>query len=121
MIVDNSLVLRIGLGDDRALWPGDLEQWGERYLLREKPDLQAAVLKAPHHGSRTSSTPSFIEAVAPDHVIFPTGRGNMFGFPHQAVKARYRAAGATLWDTAHHGQMDVWLTGRGVVIDPYID
>ncbi len=118
---DNSLVLRIGLGDDRALWPGDVEAWGEEYLMRDRPDIAASVLKAPHHGSRTSSTPAFVQAVAPAHVVFPTGRGNMFGFPHAPVLERYRAAGATLWDTAVHGQIDLWLTGDGVVIDPYLD
>lgn len=118
---DNSLVLRIGLGEDRALWAGDVEEWGERYLLRDRPDLSATVLKAPHHGSRTSSTPPFVEAVGAAHVVFPTGRANMFGFPHEPVVARYRATGATLWDTAVHGQIDIWLTGSGVVIEPFID
>jgi competence protein ComEC len=111
---DNSLVLRVRYGADAALWTGDIETWGERYLVASGKDVSAALLKAPHHGSRTSSSPALLDAVRPEHVIFATGRDNLFGFPHAEVSERYRQRGIRIWDTAVHGELTYWLTGRGV-------
>jgi competence protein ComEC len=102
---DNSLVVRVARGTSSILLAGDLELWGERYLLRDRPSLTSTILKAAHHGSRTSSTEPFIDAVRPAHVIFTTGRGNTFGFPHDVVVERYRSRDVCLWDTAVHGRV----------------
>ncbi|MEM7403500.1 MAG: DNA internalization-related competence protein ComEC/Rec2 [Myxococcota bacterium] len=116
---DNSLVLQIHHGSDSALWPGDIEQWGEYLLLQEGCNLQSTILKAPHHGSRTSSTPAFIQAVQPQHVIFCTGQDNRFQFPHQQTVRRFAHIGAQLWDSGKQGQTTFWLTGNGVVVKPF--
>lgn len=113
---DNSLVLRVVYGEDAALLTGDLERWGERYLLAHGVDLRARVVKAPHHGSRTSSTPAFVRATKAEHVLFTTGEDNPFGFPHAEVVKRWREAGARLWDTAVHGEITFVLTGAGVQV-----
>ncbi len=120
---DNSLVLRVCRGDDCALWPGDVEALGEDLLLRSAyaKDVRAAVVKAPHHGSSTSSTEAFIRATGARDVIFCTGRGNTFGFPVAPVLARWRAAGARLWDTSVNGEITIVLTGNGVRIRSFID
>jgi competence protein ComEC len=102
---DNSLVLRVSRGASSILLAGDVERWGERYLLRDHSDLRATILKAGHHGSRTSSTEPFVDAVQPAHVMFTTGRGNAFGFPHADVVERYRSRDVCLWDTAVHGRV----------------
>ena len=114
---DNSLVIHLSYGENRALWTGDIEEWGENYLLQQHRDaLRADLIKVPHHGSRTSSQQALVTAVAPEHVVFTTGRNNQFGFPHREVTARYQATGARLWDTAEHGLLQFWLTGSKIVI-----
>ncbi|MBI1949199.1 MAG: DNA internalization-related competence protein ComEC/Rec2 [Deltaproteobacteria bacterium] len=111
---DNSLVLRACFAASCALWPGDIEALGEEQLLTSGVDVRAAVVKAPHHGSSTSSIAAFVERVGARHVVFCTGPGNQFGFPAAAVLDRWRAAGARLWDTAVNGQITIVLGQDGV-------
>lgn len=91
---DHSCVLRISQPGMRALLPGDIEAKGEQQLLAGAPGplLAAEVLVAPHHGSRSSSSPAFIAAVSPSVVLFAAGYGNRFGFPDQTIIRRYGAA-----------------------------
>lgn len=115
---DNSLVLRLCFEGACVLLPGDLEALGEELLLEQVPPdgLRAAVVKAGHHGSRTSSTPPFVAATGAQHVVFCTGRHNTFGFPSPEVDARWRAAGATVWDTAVEGETRVVVRGGRVEV-----
>lgn len=96
---DASLVLRVVHGDVAVLLPGDVEEPGELALGDGGATLEARLLKAPHHGSRTSSTPGFLDRVRPGHVVFCVGHRNRFGFPHEDVAARYRARGCQLHRT----------------------
>ena len=116
---DNSLVLRICYGADCALWPGDAELLGEDLLLHGHPDLHAAVVKAPHHGSKTSSTDAFVKATGARDVILCTGIDNHFGFPSPSVVDRWHASGARTWDTAQNGELRIVLTGHGVSLAPF--
>ena len=76
-----------------ALLTGDLEARSEALLLRTSASaLRADVLVVPHHGSRTSSTPPFIRAVAPRIAVFACGYQNRFGHPRPDIVARYAAA-----------------------------
>jgi competence protein ComEC len=86
---DNSLVLAIRYAGRTLLLPGDIERPSERELLAAGAPLRAEVLKAPHHGSRTSSSPEFLRAVAPRFAVFCAGADNRFGFPHPDVVARF--------------------------------
>ena len=95
-----------------ALIPADIERRSERALLAAMPDdLRADVLIAPHHGSRTSSTAEFVQAVAPRVVIFPVGYRNPFRHPHPDVVARYRASGSAHYRTDEGGAIRVELGG----------
>jgi competence protein ComEC len=90
---DRSCVVRIESAYGTALLTGDLEAKSEALLLRTNPSaLRADVLVVPHHGSRTSSTPEFIQAVAPQVAIFACGYRNRFGHPRPDIVARYDAA-----------------------------
>jgi competence protein ComEC len=115
---DASLVLRLRFGEVSFLFPGDIEEAGEALLLADSAPA-ATVLKAPHHGSRTSSTPEFVAAVHPRHVVFPVGH-NRFGFPHQEVVERYRAAGATTWRTDESGAITFKSDGHVVEAEPWL-
>jgi competence protein ComEC len=90
---DRSCVVRIESAYGTALLTGDLEGKSEALLLHTNPSaLRADVLVVPHHGSRTSSTPAFIAAVAPQVAIFACGYRNRFGHPRPDIVARYDAA-----------------------------
>ncbi|HEX6550012.1 MAG TPA: DNA internalization-related competence protein ComEC/Rec2, partial [Gammaproteobacteria bacterium] len=105
---DASCVLRISSPGGSALLVGDLMKAGEQRLIGLQPrNLSAQVLVAPHHGSNSSSSRSFIAAVAPHLVLFPVGYRNHWHFPASRVVRRYRAAGAAFADTVHDGAIDV--------------
>src|SRR6185312_11325252 len=80
---------------------------------------EVTVLKAPHHGSRTSSSAEFIHRVRPRHVIFCVGRHNRFGFPHPDVEARYQAEGARCYRTDLDGAVTVKSDGHDVQVETF--
>ncbi|MGD2055185.1 MAG: DNA internalization-related competence protein ComEC/Rec2 [Gammaproteobacteria bacterium] len=118
-----SCVIRVrSRGGQRILLTGDIEAGPERRLLLDsREQLRAEVLTVPHHGSLTSSTAEFVDAVHPDFALFPVGYGNRYRFPRDTVVARYRALGSLLYDTARHGALTVRLSadGRDIEIVPY--
>lgn len=117
---DDSCVLRIANGAGSVLLSGDIEAAAEGELLARVPEkLKTDVLVAPHHGSRTSSSPPFVTAVAARHVLFSIGYRNRYGFPHPAVAARYRSAGTEPHTTAAEGAITVRLTADGVVLESW--
>lgn len=94
----SSCVLRIRSAAGSALLAGDIEAAGERELLRVFGDagLRADVLLAPHHGSATSSSAGFLQAVSPAVAIVQAGYRNRFRHPNAEVMARYRRRGIAL-------------------------
>ena len=90
---DNSVVLKLTYGEFSALLTGDMEERNEARLVSENTTgLDADVLKAGHHGSRTSSSLPFLNAVTPEVVIISLGAGNTYGHPHQEALDRISAA-----------------------------
>jgi competence protein ComEC len=112
---DNSFVMRIAFGRRSILFVGDAERDEEQALLGTARDrLRADVLKVGHHGSRTSSSPAFVEAVAPHDAIVSAGCRNRFGHPHASTLATLRAAGARLWRTDREGAVVVTTDGESL-------
>lgn len=114
-----SCVLRIQAGHSRALLTGDIEEDAERELIAmygNKPTaLNADILVAPHHGSLTSSSEAFIQAVAPRYVLFPVGYRNRYRFPKSAIVERYLQHHVALFDTAHNGAITFDLSDNAGV------
>lgn len=109
---DLSCVLQVqSASGQRALLLGDLEAEQERRLVAREPDLRAAVLLAPHHGSKTSSSPELLAAVQPRLALVQAGYRNRFGHPALPVQARYQAAGITLVQSAACGAWR-WRSGQ---------
>ena len=104
-----SCVLQVEAGDERLLLTGDIDILAERALMQADFPLASQWLLAPHHGSRTSSSRAFIDAVAPQHALITRGRHNAFGHPHPQVLERYRAAGVEVHDTALDGALHLRL------------
>lgn len=101
---NGSCVLRITTAAGSILLPADIEKGAERTLLDTQPEaLPARILVAPHHGSKTSSTQDFVDAVHPQYVLFPVGYRNRYGHPKADVAARYQALNAQMFDSAQHG------------------
>ena len=118
---DSSLVLRVSIQKDSALWPGDIEAEGEKRLLQSYPDLTATVVKAPHHGSKTSSTPEFVKSTNAQHVVFCTQDNNMWRFPHSQIVKRWQGEGAKTWNTGTQGEITIWLTGHGTLVKAFYE
>jgi competence protein ComEC len=112
---DNSIVVRIAFGARALLFVGDAEREEEAALLREaRVRLKADVLKVGHHGSRTSSSPAFVEAVAPREAVVSVGCRNRFGHPHPLTLATLAAAGVRVWRTDRDGAVVVTTDGRSL-------
>lgn len=79
---EDSLVLYFKVEGYRFLFMGDLDQAGEMKLIEHYPELKADILKAGHHGSKTSSNPKFIKQINPKLVVISSGRNNRYGHPH---------------------------------------
>jgi competence protein ComEC len=110
-----SCVLRISNGKQTVLLTGDLEAAQEQRLLAEGVNLKADVMLVPHHGSKTSSTPEFLDAVQPKIALVQAGYRNRFQHPVTEVMQRYSErgiqiiaspqCGAARWQSAQHRQM----------------
>ncbi len=110
---DHSVVLRVACGAARLLLTGDLEEEGERRLLALGGDLRSDVLKVGHHGSRTSSSVAFLDAVRPRAAVISAGFGNRFGFPHAVVLEALTADGARVYRTDTDGAVQVEMRFDG--------
>lgn len=106
-----SCVLHVAAGGKSMLLTSDIEAPDETALLARAPQaVKADILLVPHHGSRTSSTPAFLAAVAPTEAIIPVGYRNRFGHPKADVLARYIADGIRVWRTDQGGAVQVRLS-----------
>lgn len=109
-----SCVIRINVAGQQLLLTGDIEAGVERQLLQYHSDLLAAdVVIVPHHGSKSSSTEAFVEAVNPALVINSSGYLNRFGHPHSDVVERYDGVGAGMFNTAESGAVLVRVGSTG--------
>ncbi|HXG55398.1 MAG TPA: ComEC/Rec2 family competence protein [Vicinamibacterales bacterium] len=114
---DDSVVLEIRYRDVSILLPGDIGRDVERLLARSLQLAPTVVLKAAHHGSATSSSDEFLDAVKPRAVVFSTGRGNRFGHPAPVVVERLaRRRGVEMFNTAHDGAVFVETDGATVEV-----
>ena len=112
-----STVIRARFGAVRFLLVGDAEAGEEQWLLENAADLQADVLKVGHHGSRTSSTPGFLDAVGPRLALISVGAGNRYGHPDAAVIAALAERGAVVLRTDHLGSIVVRTDGKALTME----
>lgn len=109
---DYSLVLRVALGETRFLLTGDITSEVEHGLLERHPDLRADVLKVPHHGSATSSSLAFLQAVQPRAAVLCVAANNTLGLPTEEVLQRYQALGIPLLRTDQNGTIEFITDGK---------
>lgn len=116
---DDSVVLRLVYGSVSILLAGDIEQNAEKALVASGALLRSDLLKVPHHGSRTSSTERFINAVNPRYAVISVGERSRFGHPHRAVVSRYMAREVTLYQTGPDGMVTADTDGTTVEVRTY--
>lgn len=110
---DLSCVLKVTAPGGSVLLTADIEAGVEARLVAAAQPLRADYLVVPHHGSRSSSTPAFIEAVGARTVIIPVGYRSRFRHPHAQVVARYADSGAALLRTDRDGAVSIFIAPEG--------
>jgi competence protein ComEC len=110
---DDSLVMRLDYGHASVLLEGDAEARSEATMLEHHRISPATLLKVGHHGSRTSSTPAFLDAIAPRDAVISVGRNNTFGHPRTEVLARLETAHTATFRTDRFGTETFLLTPDG--------
>lgn len=112
---NQSCVLRVTTANGSILLSADIEKPAEDYLvdktLRGELNVRADILVVPHHGSKTSSSARFIDAVAPKVALFPIGYRNRYGFPKPAVVDRFDQRNIEMLDTAVSGAITYTVGG----------
>ena len=120
---DASVVLKLSYGQFSILFTGDIEADGESKLIQSfRQLLNVDVLKAAHHGSRSSSTERFLEATSPKHIIVSCGLNNRFGFPHKEALVRInKIPSVDVWRTDRHGAVSIVSDGVDYEVLPYLE
>lgn len=114
---NNSCVLKIASEHGSVLLTGDIEVEAESRLLETYGgQLKADVLVAPHHGSKTSSSKSFLQAVNARTILIPAGYRNPFGHPHKKVLERYRQNNAKWLNTADSGAITIAVKDNAIAV-----
>lgn len=116
----NSLAVKITFGNNAILLPGDLMARSEAELVtRANGNLKSDVLIAPHHGSKTSNTEKFIEAVDPKIVVIPAGWNNIFHFPHPEVINAYTKRNTAIYVTNIDGAVKIVFGKHRITVTPF--
>ncbi|MFZ3323774.1 MAG: DNA internalization-related competence protein ComEC/Rec2 [Usitatibacter sp.] len=120
---DRGCVLRVATAGASILLTADVEARAESEMLkRDVAALRSSLMLVPHHGSKTSSTPAFIDAVAPGVAIASVGYRNRFHHPNEAVVARYAERGIEFHRTDREGEIHIVLPAdrtKAITVEGY--
>lgn len=119
-INNQSLVMRLQFKNITILLTGDVEKEGEERMVRKNFPLRAHILKIPHHGSSSSSSPIFLDRVKPDYAILSVGERNIARLPHPEVLKRYLQLDTSIFRTDRHGAITVVTDGENIEIRPFL-
>ena len=105
---NGSCVLKVSAGDKSVLLSADIEKKAEKRLVDEQYEkLKSTYLVAPHHGSKTSSSARFLDAVNPEYILIPVGYKNRYRMPHSDVLERYNDRKIPIMETYRTGAITV--------------
>lgn len=113
------VVVLLQYGESRFLLTGDLEAKAEQELIARDVDVDADVLKVGHHGSKTSATESFLNAVTPQAAFIEVGVGNHYGFPSPSVLKRLEQFGIPYYRTDTEGTTEVISDGTTLIVKSF--
>ncbi|MBC8234649.1 DNA internalization-related competence protein ComEC/Rec2 [bacterium] len=117
---NNSIVLKLQFGQISFLFASDIETQAEYAMLNSGIDIQAEILKVPHHGSSTSSSEAFLNAVNPAFAVISSSERSRFNFPSEVVLNRYKRRGIKLLQTNESGAITIRTDGRRVWVKTII-
>ncbi|MFZ3590942.1 MBL fold metallo-hydrolase [Bacillus sp. DJP31] len=109
---EESISLKITYGEVRFIFTGDASKSDELNMLQSGFNLQADILHLGHHGSSTSTHPSFLSEVKPSIAIYSAGLNNSYGHPHEEVVDLVQSSGVNLYGTDVHGTVIVTTDGK---------
>lgn len=112
---DYSIVIKLSYGSQEFLFTGDAEVVSEQEMLQAGADISADVLKVGHHGSSSSTTKEFLEAIDPDNAIICVGEDNSYGHPDDEVLARLSTMGVEVYRTDINGTIIATCDGTSTV------
>lgn len=118
-INDNSMVVKVTMGDVSFLITGDIEQPAEELIVESttNDDLQSDVLVVPHHGSSSSSTAELLDTVSPSVAVIPVGLNNQYGHPHDESMQRLRFRGISVHRTDLDGTVEIITDGEQYTVN----
>lgn len=111
---NSSLMFRLVYGETSFLFTGDAETQAEAAAIAAGAALDSDVLKLGHHGSRTSSSPAFLNAVTPDYAVISCGTGNSYGHPHPETIEKLKSAGIAYFRTDEQGSITAISDGTAI-------
>ncbi|MDI9245677.1 DNA internalization-related competence protein ComEC/Rec2 [Marinobacter sp. CHS3-4] len=116
------LTLSFNQGRQTLILSGDISEQAERAFLDEQGELEAIrsshlVVLAPHHGSKTSSSRYWVDALQPDTVVFSAGYRHRYGHPHPEIVSRYEASGSRVFNTASSGAIRLVFGLEDVIVE----
>ncbi|WP_031584465.1 ComEC/Rec2 family competence protein [Selenomonas bovis] len=110
---NESVVGRLTFGQFAMLFTGDAEKEAEASIAaRYGSELKSQVLKAPHHGSKTSSSAAYLRLVQPETCVISCGAGNDYGHPHKETLKKYAAIHAMTYETDKNGTITITSDGK---------
>ncbi|WP_199241358.1 lamin tail domain-containing protein [Halorubrum sp. ASP121] len=119
---ENSIVLKLSHGETSVLLSGDAEDDQEAYLVDEYgSELESTILKAGHHGSASSSSGAFLDAVDPQAVVISSAYDSQYGHPHEEVLKRLAERSLPAYWTATHGNIILTSDGQNVTVQTQRD
>lgn len=114
---DASIALMVRNGENKFLFTGDAGEDAEQDMLAAGMDLSADVYKAGHHGSRTSTSREFFEAVRPSCAVISCGEDNSYGHPHAETLNTFRMNGVRVYRTDEDGTIIATSDGKGITFN----
>ncbi len=115
---NSSLVIKLKLEQLRMLFCSDIEKEAEAYYIRMNEIDDCDIIQVAHHGSKTSSTPEFVERARPEVAVVSVGRNNKFGHPDEIVLERFK--NCELYRTDQNGAVIIKVKGKRIRIQKYL-
>lgn len=112
-----SIALKLKFGNNSFIFMGDAEDISEGEILEKQLDISADVLKVGHHGSSSSTTEEFLNAVNPKYAVISVGEGNSYGHPHKSVMDRLKSKGTKVYRTDESGTIVATSDGENITFN----
>lgn len=109
---NNSIVCKLNYKNFSMLFTGDIEEIAEKEILKENNNLKSTILKIPHHGSKTSSSQEFIEAIKPKIILIGVGENNKFGHPNDEILERLEKIDSKIYRTDKMGEITITINRK---------